>query len=83
MSNTYRDERFRENALRAERDACRTGVVILFLLLVIAGQGRVPPSLALPALLIGISLDLALTVFLSAYLLYRYDHDDALELEEE
>ena len=34
-------------------------------------------------LLIGVSLDLALTLFLSVYLLYRYDHDDSLELEEE
>ena len=83
MSNTYRDERFRENVLRAERDACRTGIIILFFLLVIAGQSRAPASFVLPALLIGISLDLALTVFLSAYLLYRYDHDDALELEDE
>lgn len=83
MSNTYRDERFRENALRAERDACRTGILLLFLLLVIAGQGRAPASFVLPALLIGVSLDLALTLFLSVYLLYRYDHDDALELEDE
>ena len=83
MSNTYRDERFRENALRAERDAYRTGITILFLLVVIAGQGRAPASLVLPALLIGVSLDLALTLFLSVYLLYRYDHDDSLELEEE
>ncbi|MDE7262673.1 MAG: DUF3796 domain-containing protein [Oscillospiraceae bacterium] len=83
MSNTFMDERFRENALRAERDAYSTGIKILFLLLVIAGQGHVPASLTLPALLIGISLDLALTLFLSEYLLYRYDHSGAMELEEE
>ncbi len=83
MSNTFMDERFRENALRAERDACRTGIIILFFLLLIAGQGRVPASFTLPALLIGISLDLALTLFLSVYLLYRYDQGGAMELEEE
>ena len=83
MSNTFMDERFRENTLRAQRDAYRTGIIILFLLLVVGGQGHVPASFALPALLIGISLDLALTLFLSVYLLYRYDHDDSLEPEDE
>ena len=34
-------------------------------------------------MLIVISLDLALTLFLSEYLLYRYDHDDAAALEDE
>lgn len=77
MSNTLMDERFRENALHAQRDAYRTGINILFLLLVIAGLGRAPASLVLPILLIVISLDLALTLFLSEYLLYRYDHDGA------
>ena len=83
MSNTLMDERFRENALHAQRDAYRTGINILFLLLVIAGLGRAPASLVLPILFIVISLDLALTLFLSEYLLYRYDHDDAAELEDE
>ena len=83
MSNTLMDERFRENVLRAQRDAYRTGIIILFLLLIIAGLGRAPNSLVLPLLLIVISLDLALTLFLSEYLLYRYDHDDAAALEDE
>ena len=83
MSNTFMDERYRENALRAERNAYRTGIIILFLLLVIAGQGRAPASLILPILLTGISLDLALTLFLSVYPLYRYDHDGNAALEDE
>ncbi len=83
MSNTLMDERYRENALRAQRDACQTGVSVIFLLLVIiAGQGRASTEVALSALSIGISLALALTLFLSEYLLYRYDHDGAPEEEE-
>lgn len=83
MSDTLMDERFRENASRAERQAYRTGFIIIFLLLVIVGQGRASAELVLPMLMIGIALALALTLFLSEYLLYRYDHDDATALEEE
>lgn len=83
MSDTLMDERFRENASRAERQAYRTGFIIIFLLLVIVGQGRASAELVLPMLMIGIALALALTLFLSEYLLYRYDHDDAAALEEE
>ena len=36
-----------------------------------------------PILISGIALTVALTMFLSEYLLYRYDHDDAAALEEE
>lgn len=83
MSNTLMDERYQENALRAQRDAYRAGIAALFLIMLIAGQGRASAELAVPMLLIGISLDLALTLFLSEYLLYRYDHGDAAELEED
>ena len=77
------DERFRENAARAERQAYRTGFTIIFLLLVIVGQGRASAELALPMLMIGIALALTLVLFLSEYLLYRYDHDDAAAIEED
>ena len=82
MSNTLMDERYRENALRAERAAYKTGLNIIFLLLLIAGQGRVPAERMAAALLIGISLTLGLTLFLGEYLLYRYDHADAAGLED-
>jgi len=36
-----------------------------------------------PILIAGIALDVALTIFLSEYLLYRYDHDDAAAMEED
>jgi len=83
MSNTFMDERYRENILHAQRDAYRVGITVLFLLLVITAQSSMSASLVLPALLIGISLDLALTLFLSVFLLYRYDHDDPVELEDQ
>lgn len=84
MSNTLMDERFRENAAKAELKAYRTGFVIIFLLLVITGgHSGASSELALPILMTGIALTLALTMFLSEYLLYRYDHDDAEAMEEE
>lgn len=84
MSNTFMDERFRENCLRAQRDAAATGVVIAHLLLIlVAGQSRASVDLALILLIIGLSLDMALTGFLSEYLLYRYDHDGNMPPEEE
>ena len=84
MSNTLMDERFQENALRAELKAYRAGFAVIFLLLLIAGQAsRFKAELLAPALTSGIALAFALTLFLSEYLLYKYDHDDSAALEEE
>ena len=84
MSDTLMDERFRENAAKAELKAYRTGFIIIFLLLVITGgHSGASSELALPILMTGLALTLALTLFLSEYLLYRYDHDDAAAMEEE
>ena len=43
---------------------------------------RFRAELIVPVLIAGIALTVALTLFLSEYLLYRYDHDDAAALEE-
>ncbi len=84
MSNTLMDERYRENAARAELKALRTGFVMIFLLLLLAGQsGRFKAEVVAPVLIIGIALAVALTMFLTEYLLYRYDHDDAAAMEED
>lgn len=84
MSNTLMDERFKENAARAELKALRTGFAVIFLLLVLAGQSsRFKAELVAPLLIAGIALAVALTMFLSEYLLFRYDHDDAAALEED
>ena len=82
MSGTLMDERFRENAVRAELKAYRTGFIAVFLLLIASGQsGRFSAEVVAPFMIGGVAMAVALTMFLSEYLLYRYDHDDALELE--
>ena len=84
LSSTLMDERFRENAAKAELKAYRVGFAAIFLLLILAGQaGRFHAGLVAPALTAGIALAVALTMFLSEYLLYRYDHDEAAEPEGE
>ena len=84
MSNILMDERFKENAARAELKAYRAGFIAIFLLLILSGQAnRFRVEIIAPVLVAGIALIVALTMFLSEYLLYRYDHDDAAALEEE
>lgn len=84
MSDTLMDERFKENAVKAHLKAYRVGFTVIFLLLILAGQGgRFKAELIAPALITGIALAVALTMFLSEYLLYRYDHDGAAEEEED
>ena len=69
MSNTFMDERYEENRARAELTAHRTAISITFLSL-----GSLEYTLI--ALTILISLAIALDLFLSEYLLYRYDCAD-------
>ncbi len=78
MSGTFMDERFRENAARAGLKASNIAFSIIFLALVILCGGKLFGSLeyTLIAVIIVLSLALALRTFLSEYLLYRYDHDD-------
>ena len=84
MSNTLMDERYKENAVRAQLKALRIGFGIIFALLLFAGQARrLTAELVAPILIAGIALTVALIIFLSEYLLYRYDHDDAAAMEED
>lgn len=78
MSGTFMDERFRENAARAQLTAYKITFRILLVALIVLCQGRLFGSLeyTLIAAVIVLSLTLALSIFLSEYLLYRYDHDD-------
>lgn len=85
MSGTFMDERFRENAARANLKASNIALTVIFLALLILCQGKLFGSLdyTLIAVIIALSLALALRIFLSEYLLYRYDHDDhAVESED-
>ena len=81
MSGTLMDERFRENAARAQLITYRTTFSITLLALLILCQGKLLGSLeyTLIATVIVLSLTLALGIFLPEYLLYRYDHDDRME----
>lgn len=85
MSETFMDERFRENVIRARLKAYRITVSMMFAALIILCRGKLFGSLeyTLIAVIITLSLALALGIFLSEYLLYRYDHDDQMEDGEE
>lgn len=78
MSNTLIDERYKENKMRAQSTANKTALSIIFLAILILGQGRLMGRLeyTLIALVIVIALSIALELFLSEYLLYHYDHDE-------
>lgn len=78
MSGTFMDERFRENAVRAQLSALKVTCSIIFVTLIVLCQGKLFGNLnyTLIAVIILLSLALALGIFLSEYLLYRYDHDD-------
>lgn len=85
MSGTLMDERFQENAARAQLITYRTTFSITLLALLILCQGKLLGSLeyTLIATIIVLSLTLALGIFLPEYLLYCYDHDDRIEEGEE
>lgn len=81
MSNTLMDERYVENKLRAELAAHRVTVAALFVTLLVVARGAIRGNLehTLIAVLIVLSLTVALDLFLSEYLLYRYDQADQLD----
>lgn len=81
MSNTFMDERFEENHARAELTAHRVAIAIIFLALIVVSRGALLGNLeyTLIAVVILLSLALALDVFLGEYLLYRYDQADQLD----
>lgn len=85
MSGIFMDERFRENAARAQLATYKITFSITLVALIVLCQRRLFGSLeyTLIAAIIVLSLTLALGIFLPEYLLYRYDHDDqAAEGEE-
>lgn len=82
MSELFMDERFRENAQKAQFKSLKIGFTILFLSLIVLGRGKgllgSLEHLAI-AYTIVISLVLSIIVFLSEFLLYRYDQDEQSE----
>ncbi len=85
MSNTFIDERYRENKMKAQSVADKTSLSIIFLAILILGQGRLISNLeyTLIALVIVVALSIALEIFLSEYLLYHYDNDEQFGESEE
>lgn len=85
MSNTLIDERYKENKMKAQSVANRTSLSIIFLAILILGQGKLMDNLeyTLIALVIVIALSIALEIFLSEYLLYHYDNDEQFDESEE
>lgn len=85
MSHTFMDERYKKNKLKAHIAANKTALAIIFLATLILGQGKLMGNLeyTLIALIIVIALSIALELFLSEYLLFRYDHDEPFDESEE
>lgn len=79
MSGTFMDERFRENAKRAQLAAFKIVYIVLFIGLLVLCSGRLLGNwdYTLIAAVILLAVALALGMFLSEYLLYRYDHDES------
>ena len=71
--------------MKAGMTANRIALTIIFLAVLILGQGKFMGNLeyTLITLIIVIALSIALEIFLSEYLLYRYDHDDQFDESEE
>ena len=84
MSNTFMDERYKENKMQAHAVANRTALEMIFLATLLLGQGKLLGNLEYNfiAYIIVVSLAIALEVFLSEFLLYHYDHDDPIDESE-
>ena len=78
MSSTLMDERFRENKNKAQLMALKAAfaVIILAFIVILVGERFMSMEYLLTVVYILMSLSIALAIFLSEYLLYRYDHDE-------
>ncbi len=78
MSDTLMDERFRENRKKAQLMALKAafGVIIIIFLFLSVGERFMSMELLFIVVRSLLALSIALAVFLSEYLLYRYDHDE-------
>lgn len=78
LSNTLMDERFREDYIRAKLNAYKTGFTVMFIGVFLGAKVLIDENLEAFSIFMVIifSLVAALIIFLSEYLLYRYDHDE-------
>ena len=75
LSHTLEDELFQENRRRAELKAYRIGFALLFVVIWLMGMGFLSRNVEWCAvfMLASMSLIYGLVLFLSNYLLYRYE----------
>lgn len=85
MSHVFMDERYKEDKMKAQMTANKTALTIIFLATILLGQGKFMGNLeyTLIAYIMVISFSIGLEIFLSEYLLFRYDHDEPFEESEE
>ena len=85
MSDTFMDERYKENKLKAHFLANKITLAIIFLSTLFLGQGKLMGNLEYTFILyiVIVSLSMALNLFLCEFLLYHYDHSGQIEESEE
>ena len=78
LSHTLEDELFQENKRKAQLKAYKIGFILLFVVIWLMGIGMFSRNVEWCAIfmLISISLIYALVLFLSNYLLYRYEQGE-------
>ena len=80
MSDTLMDERFQENKNKAQLMALKIAFAVIIIALLFLSLGEYFNFISIEYLYragqILIALSIALAMFLSEYLLYRYDHDE-------
>ena len=80
MSDTLMDERYQENKNRAQFMALKIAFAVIIIALFFLSLGEYFDFMSIEylyrAVQIMIALSIALAMFLSEYLLYRYDHDE-------
>ncbi len=75
LSNTLKDELYKENEKKAELNAYKTGFSLLFIMIWLIGMGLFKQNTELSAvfMILSVSCIYALVLFLSKYLLYKYE----------
>lgn len=78
MSGTLTDEMFEMHRMQAQLKAYKIGMSLIFLTLWLIGFGLFRKHLDWAAIFLtsGVSLSYGLTLFLSEYFLYRFEHED-------
>ncbi len=77
MSNTFMDERYKENKIKAQVKSDEIAFSIIFIAILFLGHGNLMGNTeyTLIAFVIAVTLSVALKMFLGMYLLYHYDND--------